>query len=73
MICKDCQEWIDGYFRGDADLSLIPEFEAHSEDCPDCTKDAASMNECFEWLRKTFPEEVPPSDLWERLCEWVSE
>jgi anti-sigma factor RsiW len=48
----------------DKDLSQV---ESHLADCPDCSNEARAWETCTDSLRTTFPDQEPPSDLWEKI------
>ncbi len=66
----DCAEFIrmmNSYLDGDLEGALRAEVESHLAECPDCCGEVADWQTCLDWLRKTFPEQVPSAELWEKI------
>ena len=68
MNCVECQEFCNAYLDGDLAERLRVELESHLASCTDCCCDVANWQACLNWLRRSFPEQVPPEELWERIC-----
>jgi anti-sigma factor RsiW len=67
MNCTECQDLINAYLGDELEGQLRTEVESHLTSCPDCNCEAANWQTCFDCLRKTFPEQAPPAELWEKI------
>jgi hypothetical protein len=53
-------------FRGEASLSTMS-LESHLSGCPDCRLQAANLQSSPNRLQMTFPDQVPPAELWNKI------
>ncbi len=67
MKCAECQNLVQSYLGDELEEQLRVEVESHIAGCPDCGCQAADWQTCISWLRKTFPEQSPPAELWEKI------
>ncbi len=67
MDCVEFMRMINSYLDDDLEGTLRVEGENHLTDCPDCYGEVADWQTCLDWLRKTFPEQAPPAELWEKI------
>jgi hypothetical protein len=67
MKCAECQDIVQSYLGDELEEQLQAEVESHLAECPDCGCRATDSQTCLSWLRKAFPEQAPPTDLWEEL------
>ena len=67
MNCTECQDFINAYLGEELQEQLRAEVESHLASCSECSYEAANWQTCLSWLRKTFPEQVPPAKLWEKI------
>ncbi len=67
MNIDDCQEMINAFLGDEEERQLNSDVESHLTDCPDCIQEMATWQNCFDWLKKTFPDQAPPVELWEKI------
>lgn len=67
MNCAQCQDFINAYLDGELGERLRAEVESHLSSCSDCGCDVANWEACLDWLRRAFPEQMAPVELWEKV------
>jgi hypothetical protein len=67
MKCTECQGSIQSYLGDELEEQRRAELEFHLAECSDCGCKVTDRQKCLSWLRKAFPEQAPPTDLWEDL------
>ena len=67
MNCTECHEAISSYLDEELLAQLRAEVESHLASCPDRCLEVENWESCLSWLRRTFPEQMPPPDLRERI------
>ena len=67
MNCAECEEFVNSYLDGELGERLRMAVESHLATCTDCGCDVANWQTCLDWLRRAFPERVPPAELWEKI------
>ena len=67
MKCTECQEFVHSYLSDELEEQLRAEVESHLAGCADCGCEVAGWQACFSWLRRAFPEQMPPTDLWKGI------
>jgi anti-sigma factor RsiW len=58
---------MDAFLDDELDEKDVMKVESHVADCPDCGQEVRAMETCTDSLRTTFPDQEPPSDLWEKV------
>ena len=67
MNCTEFLDVFNSYLDDNLEEPLRAEVEAHLTDCSERSREATDWQTCLDWLRKTFPEQAPPAELWERI------
>jgi len=67
MNCAEDQDLINAYLDDELEEQLRTSLEPHLSGCPDCSHEAASLRASLHRLRETFPEQMPPAALWEKV------
>ena len=67
MNCTECQDFIQSYLGDELEDQLHAEVESHLAECSDCGCKVTDCQTCLSWLRKSFPEQAPPTELWEEI------
>lgn len=67
MKCAECQELIDAYLDDELEEPLRANLESHLSGCPDCSDKAADLRSSLRRLQETFPDQVPPAALWNKI------
>jgi anti-sigma factor RsiW len=67
MNCTEFLDLFNSYLDDNLEEQSRAEVEAHLADCPDCNCEAVDWQTCLDWLRKTFPEQAPPVELWRKI------
>lgn len=67
MNCNECRDLINLYLDRELEEHLRTDVESHLAGCPGCSYEAADWQACLSWLRRTFPEQAPPVELWEKI------
>ncbi len=67
MNCAECHELIHAYQGDELEEQLLAETEAHLSDCSDCRHEAADLLVALTRLRAAFPDQIPPTALWEKI------
>ncbi|NIM93416.1 MAG: hypothetical protein GTO18_06870 [Anaerolineales bacterium] len=68
----NCEEMINAFLNGELGEESKATFETHFSDCPDCSEEMMNWETCFNWLKKTFPDQAPPEDLWVKISAWAN-
>ncbi len=67
MDCSEFIKMMNMYLDNDLEEIFQDGGKSHLAKCPDCCKEMAYWQACLDLLRKTFPEQVPPVKLWEKI------
>ncbi len=67
MSCTEFLDLFNSYLDDQLEEQQRAEVKAHVADCRDCSCEAANWQTCLDWLRKTFPEQAPPTELWKKI------
>jgi len=67
MDCAEFMKLMSSYLDGELEEPLQAEGENHLAGCPDCCAELVEWQTCLDWLRKSLPEQVPPSRLWDEM------
>ena len=73
MNCDQFKKMAGAYLDRDLEEQLLTMLESHADSCSDCTDDAADLQACLTELQKTFPDQKPPSGLWEKIQSQVTD
>ena len=67
MNCTECRDIIHSHLDDELEEQLLAEVVSHLANCPGCSRELGNLHESLDWLRKTYPEQMPPGELWEKL------
>lgn len=67
MNCTECLDLINSYLDDELEEPLREEVESHLASCSSCSDQVADRQTSLRRLRETFPEQVPPAELWEKI------
>ena len=67
MKCTECQDFVHSYLGDELDEQVQADIESHLAGCPDCGHKVGNWQTCLSWLQRTFPEQAPPAELWEKI------
>ena len=67
MNCTECLDLINSYLDDELEKQLRSEVASHLASCSGCSDEAAECQTSLCRLRETFPEQVPPAGLWEKI------
>jgi len=67
MNCTDFLDLFSSYLDDQLEEQQRAEVEAHLANCSECSREATDWQTCLDGLRKTFPEQAPPAELWEKI------
>ena len=67
MNCTECQELIHSHLDDELEEQLLAVVVSHLASCPECSRELGNLHTSLGWLRKTYPEQAPPGELWEKL------
>ena len=67
MDCVEFMKLVSSYLDGELEEPLQVEGENHLAGCPTCCAELVEWQTCLDWLRKSLPEQVPPSRLWDEM------
>jgi len=67
MNCTECQEIIHSHLDDELEEQLLAEIVSHLASCPDCSRELGNLHESLRWLRRAYPAQAPPGELWEKV------
>ena len=67
MNCTECRDIIHSHLNDQLEEQLLTEVVSHLASCPGCSRELANLQTSLSWLRKTYPEQIPPGELWEEI------
>jgi anti-sigma factor RsiW len=65
--CVECQDLINAYLDGELEEQLRTGLESHLDGCSDCSHKVADLRSSLGQLQETFPDQVPPAELWAKI------
>lgn len=67
MNCTECRDVIHSHLDDELEEQLLAGVVSHLASCPECSRELATLQTSLGQLRKTYPEQTPPGELWEKL------
>ena len=67
MNCTECRDLIHSHLDDELEEQLLTEVVSHLASCSECYNELANLRTSLSWLRKTYPERVPPAALREKI------
>ncbi|UCC85821.1 MAG: zf-HC2 domain-containing protein [Anaerolineales bacterium] len=67
MNCTETREIIHSYLNDELEEQLLAGVVSHLAGCSGCRRELGNLHTSLDWLRKTYPEQAPPGDLWEKI------
>jgi hypothetical protein len=67
MNCTEIREIIHSHLNDELEEQLLAEVVSHLAGCSDCSRELGNLHTSLGWLRKTYPEQAPPGQLWEKI------
>jgi RNA polymerase sigma factor (sigma-70 family) len=61
------REWILDEAASPPEQVAVQDVVSHLAGCPDCSRELGDLHTSLGWLRKTYPEQAPPGEMWEKL------